>query len=475
MEELTGLDARFLYSETPTAHMHTIKVLVVDVDGRAEPLTPETLANALAERLDRMPGFRRRVVSPRHPISHPVWIETPLELADHIRWCRLDAPGDRVKLAAEVAEIAGTPLRRDRPLWEIVVVQGLAEGKLAFVVKLHHALADGVAAAAMLLNVFEGDAQHAVIESAHPETVPSPGLLNRFAWRNRIRRVGRLPGLAARNIIGLVSVGRFRHGGGTHPPTLFSGPRSSINVSLSDRRTFAVTDLPMGAVREICGRQKATVNDVFLAVCGGALRRHLGSDAAAGRGLVAGVPIGTPGDRARLTGNHLDHMLVGLRTDLEDPIARLDAIAAGSTAAMAERAALGPGLFEDRAGHTPPVLYPLAIRLWAATRLANRLRPPLNLIVSNVAGPRYPLRLEGGVVSELWSVGPILEGIGLNLTAWSYDGVLHVSALGCPESLPDPWRLMTHIDAALAELVEASRRAGQAPHSAEDLIGAVDA
>ncbi len=156
MEELTGLDARFLYSETPTAHMHTIKVLVVDVDGRAEPLTPETLANALAERLDRMPGFRRRVVSARLPISHPVWIETPFEPADHIRWCRLDAPGDRVKLAAEVADIAGTPLRRDRPLWEIVVVQGLAEGKLAFVVKLHHALADGVAAAAMLLERVPG-------------------------------------------------------------------------------------------------------------------------------------------------------------------------------------------------------------------------------------------------------------------------------------------------------------------------------
>lgn len=475
MEELTGLDARFLYSETPTAHMHTIKVLVVDIDGRAEPLTPETLANALAERLDRMPGFRRRVVSARHPISHPVWIETPFEPADHIRWCRLDAPGDRVKLAAEVAEIAGTPLRRDRPLWEIVVVQGLAEGKLAFVVKLHHALADGVAAAAMLLNVFQDDAGHAVTEPAHPEAVPSPGHLSRFAWRNRLRRVGRLPGLAARNIAGLVSVSRLRQGGGAHPPALFSGPRASFNVSLSERRTFAVTDLPMGTVRDICVTRNVTVNDVFLAVCGGALRRHLGSDAVAGRGLVAGVPIGTPGDRSRLTGNHLDHMLVALRTDLEDPIARLDAIAAGSSAARAERAALGPGLFEDRAGHTPPALYPLAIRLWAATRLANRLRPPLNLIASNVAGPRSLLRLEGGVVSELWSVGPILEGIGLNLTAWSYDGVLRVSALGCPESLPDPWLLVTHIDAALAELAEASRRAGRAAHATADLIGAVDA
>ncbi len=190
---------------------------------------------------------------------------------------------------------------------------------------------------------------------------------------------------------------------------------------------------------------------------------------------MAGVPIGTPGDRARLMGNHLDHMLVGLRTDLEDPIARLDAIAAGSTAARAERAALGPGLFEDRAGHTPPVLYPLAIRLWAATRLANRLRPPLNLIVSNVAGPRSPLRLEGGVVSELWSVGPILEGIGLNLTAWSYDGVLRVSALGCPESLPDPWLLVTRIDAGPGRAGRGIAPGRRRTARLQDLIGAVDA
>jgi WS/DGAT/MGAT family acyltransferase len=476
MEELTGLDARFLYSETPTAHMHTMKVVVVDVDGRTEALTPASLAAAIAERLDRMPGLRRRVLPVPHNISHPVWIEAPFDPADHIRWCRAAPPGDRVALATLVAQIAGAPLPRHRPLWELLVVEGLADGRIAFVVKLHHALADGVAAAAMLENVFQGDVDRVVVEPARPESVPTPVDLSRLAWRNRLARVRRLPAMVGRNVGGLASVRRARRSHAVRPPTLFSEPRTALNVSLSDQRTYAVTDLPMRAVLDIRSHQGVTVNDVFLAICGGALRRHLGPPPVGRKGLVAGVPIGAPGDGARLTGNHLDHMLVALRTDLEDPVDRLHAIAAGSAAARAERAALGLGLFEDRAGHTPPGLYPMAIRLWASSRLANRLRPPLHLITSNVAGPLSTLRLDGGVVAELWSVGPILEGIGLNLTAWSYDGVLRVSALGCPESLPEPWALMGAIDEALAELAAASHRSGVARHRRpRPLIGAVGA
>ncbi len=474
MEELTGLDARFLYSETATAHMHTLKVLVVDVTGRSEALTPGLLANLLAERLDRMPGLRRRVVTARRRISHPVWIETPFDPADHIRWCRVDAPGDRAALAQVVAEVAATPLDRDRPLWEVVVVEGLADLQIAFVVKLHHALADGVAAAAMLENVFLADADQAVVEPAHPEAVPAPEHLSRLAWRSRLRRVTQLPGLAVRNTAGLVSAVRARRRDLGRPAAMFSGRRAPINVSLSERRTFAVTDLSMQTVLDIRAAHGVTVNDVFLAVCAGALRRHLGPRVGRGGGLVAGVPIGASHQQARLTGNHLDHMVVALRTDLDDPLARLRAIAVGSAAGRAERAALGPHLFEDRAEHTPPALYPMAIRLWARTRLANRVRPPINLIASNVAGPRERLMLDGGSVAELWSVGPILEGIGLNLTAWSYDGVLRVCALGCPESLPDPWALVSEVEAALAELAAAAHEADRPAPATDHLVGASD-
>lgn len=465
MEELTGLDARFLYSETPTAHMHTMKVVVLDLAGRAEALTPETFAAELAGRLDRMPGFRRRAVPVPRQVSHPVWVEEAFDPADHILWRRADPPGDRRSLAAVVADIAGTPLPRDRPLWEMTVVEGLADDRVAIVLKLHHAIADGVAAAGMLDNVFQSDPEMAVVEPARPEDLPTPAHLSRHAWRNRLARVRRLPSLVAKQTTGLLNARRARRDHEVRAATVFGGPRTAVNVSLSAQRTFAVTDLAMADIAEVKSAHGVTVNDVFLAVCAGALRRHLGAPAMRRGGLVAGVPVGVPGEATRLSGNRLDHMVVALRSDLDDPVERLAAIARSVKAAKAERAALGPGLFEDRAGHTSPRLYPTVIRLWASTHLADHLRPPLNLIASNVAGPRTPLELEGGLVTELWSVGPILEGIGLNLTAWSYDGVLRVSALGCPESLPDPWAFTRALDDAMAELLAATRTHAASPPS----------
>jgi WS/DGAT/MGAT family acyltransferase len=481
MEELTGLDARFLYSETPRAHMHTMKVVVVDPGGRAEPLTAASLALALSERLDRMPGLRKRAVPVPRSLSHPVWVEdADLNLGDHLRWRRAPAPGDRRALAAVVAEVASTPLRRDRPLWELHVVDGLDGGRVAFVAKVHHALADGVAVSAMLDNVFGAGDGPPAEHPARPEAPPDPARLRHDALRNRSRRASRLPAVAGRTVRGALAARRVRRGAGQRLPGPFSGPRSPLNRALSADRTFAVADLPLADVLAVRSARGVTVNDVFLAVCGGALRAHLAEGGRLPRRtLVAGVPVATGSEAAgagvagvRLSGNHLDNLYLPLGTDVADPLERLDAIHRMAVVARRAREAMGTELFEDRAGHTPPRLYPLALRWWAASRLADRVRPPINVIASNVAGPRRPLEVDGGRVEELWSVGPLLEGIGANLTAWSYDGCLRVSVLGCARTLPDPWRLVDHVGAAFAELRAAALGPGVAHGPTAELVGA---
>jgi WS/DGAT/MGAT family acyltransferase len=227
-------------------------------------------------------------------------------------------------------------------------------------------------------------------------------------------------------------------------------------VALTPDRTFASLTLDMAdlaAVKHAAARDTdaVTVNDVFLALCGGGVRRHLSR---LGQlpisSLVAAVPMAIGTDDRRLEGNHLDNLFLPLRTDLADPRDRVRAIHDAAGAARRIRTALGTDLLGRRADLVPPFLQSGLARAWAATRLSDRVRPPLNLVASCVRGPRIPLELDGGVVTALYSSGPILEGIGLNITAWTYVDTMYVSVLGCSASLPRPDGLADDIRDELA-------------------------
>lgn len=454
VEEMTGLDTRFLYSETPTAHMHTLKIVIVDVQHRSVPLTPELFAGVLADRLDRMPGLRRRAITIPYRLGQPVWIDDEeFDVSRHIRWRPLSAPGGLRELADVVAGIAATPLDSSRPLWDMTVVPNLSDGRMAVVVKLHHAVADGGAAVAMLVNAFLADPDAVIIQPARPEAEPSRRQLMGMAASSRARQVRGLPLLGREMFDGLRAVRRAASESDGALVKPFSGPKTPLNVSLTAARTFAMAEFPMPDLLAIKRSVETTLNVVFLALVAGGLRRYLTElGALPTKSLVAGVPLGTKIDPTRLSGNYVDNMYVPLRTDLADPVERLRAIASGSDKARRVRSALGHEMLERRAALTPLNLYPLGLRLWARTRLSDRVRPPINLIASNVAGPREPLGTDGGTISGLFSVGPILEGIGMNVTAWSYVDTLHVAVLGCPTSLPDPWAYTRQLQAELDDL-----------------------
>jgi diacylglycerol O-acyltransferase len=454
MQVMSGLDARFLFSELPSAHMHTMKVAVVDVSARSEPLTPERLLDALEARLDRMPVLRRRVVPVPHGLGNPVLIDdADFELRRHIHHVRAPSPGGTCELGDVVARIAGVSLPRDRPLWDLTVVEGLAGGQVGFVVKIHHALADGAAAVALLTNAFALDGSEAVVEPFHLETLPSKRALYRAAAPNAVRALRSIPALVLQTATGLRHKRTARHRETTPVLGPFAGPRTPFNVSLTPERTFATLTLPIEAMTAAKRAAGASLNDVFLALCGGGVRRYLlRTGDLPGASLVASVPMGTRPDGRRLSGNHVDNLFVPLHTDVAEPNERLRAVHASTSAARRVRTALGTELFERRAELIPPLLHTMTTRSWAATGLADHVRPPLNLVASSVPGPRAPHQLDGGIITALYSSGPILEGIGLNITAWSYVDTLYVSLLGCPSSLPDPWLLADDIAAEMAAL-----------------------
>jgi diacylglycerol O-acyltransferase len=458
MERLTGLDAAFLHSETPAVHMHTLKVAIVDPPAGGGADTFERLREELGKRLHLLPPFRRRVVDVPVRFHHPVWIEDPyFDLGFHLRRIAIPAPGGQRELDAVVADIASHPLDRRHPLWEIWQLEGLADGGLAYVAKIHHALADGVAAAQLLANVMA--ASPAAGEPAPPaepwapEAMPSAAKLFFGAWPDHVRRLTRLPPLIGRTLAGMGRVARQRRRGGVPAPLPYGGPRTSLNRGLTAARSFAATRVLLAHARRVKSVLDISMNDVVLAVVAGGLLRLLERRGERpGRPLVATIPVAAaaPGEEHRLTGNRLSNLFTSLCTDIGDPLARARAIHDTMVAAKAAHERFGSTLMQEWMEYLPPPLLPWLMRL--DSRFESLHRPAANVVVSNVRGPEAALHIAGSKLRHLYSVGPIVEGIGVNVTAWSYADELSFTVLASREALPDAHELTECLEASLAEL-----------------------
>jgi diacylglycerol O-acyltransferase / wax synthase len=473
LQRLSGLDAGFLYMETATLHMHTLKLAVLD-PAPGTPLDFEEVSEAIRLRLPALPSFRRRLVEVPFGFHHPVWIEDPdFDLTNHLVRVRLPSPGDRHDLENAIADLAGVPLDRSRPLWQMYVFEGSADGRLAVCVKIHHAVADGAAAAALLANVMspiEVPGDEPLPDDWEPEPLPSSLRLLFDAIADHLGQLRLFPALVGRTAKRSWSVAvRRRRSSITTPFPILNTPRTSFNTSITARRSFGMTTLPLDAAREVKRRCGVSLNDVVLAVVGSALRSYLlERKRLPDRALVAGVPISSDPDRTdgggssaasmhRLEGNRVANLFTTLATDQPDPVRRLLTIQAVTSEAKAIQQTLGTRMLADWVQYTPPRPYAWFMRLYSRRRLADRHPPAINVVVSNVPGPSAALFVAGARLRELYSVGPVLEGVGLNVTVWSYLDRLFVSALACRDSLPDLHAVIDRIPAELDDLVTATR------------------
>lgn len=466
MERLPGVDAGFLYMETPTQHMHTLKVALVDASAVPGGYTFERLQAELADRLHLLPPFRRRVVELPLRLHHPVWAEVDsLDQDAHVRRRAVPAPGGMKQLEQVIGEIAGTPLDRSRPLWEMTVCEGMADGRVAVVAKLHHAIADGVAANALLANVTDGatatdrdtGTDGGTAEPRAATLVPPGRVLLIHGLLDVLRLVLALPPLLLRTARSVALVVRQRRTAQVRPPRpILDTPTVSFNRALTARRSFATASLSLADAKRVKDGHGVTLNDVVLAVVAGAVRGYLdASGERPSKSLVAGVPVGTDprGAAVRLGGNRVSNLFTSLCTDVDDPVQRLKDISAVTREAKGVQAALGLDMLESWVEYTPPAPFSAFMRAYSRWRLADRHPAPFNLVVSNVPGPPVEVAIGGAVLTDVYSVGPILEGIGLNVTVWSYQDRLNFSALACPDTLPDLPALTDRLPAALAELL----------------------
>ncbi|MGI8711509.1 MAG: WS/DGAT/MGAT family O-acyltransferase [Acidimicrobiales bacterium] len=457
MDRLTGQDAQFLYNETPSQHMHTLKIAVADVTAAVGGYSFDTFRRVVAERLHVLPELRRRVAWAPLRLGHPWWVDDPdFDLDRHLHRATLAAPGDRSALDALTSRIAGTPLPADRPLWEIWVAEGLADGRVAFITKIHHAVADGARAAEMLAAITTTDPAEVTPPPAGGEWSPAP--LPSFARRLRTGLAvvagitAGVPALVARTARALKALVAHRRRGGPRPGVPFTGAWVSFNGALTPRRSFATATVELDRLRHAKRSLDVTLNDIVLAMVTGGVRRYLDEHGdLPDRGLVAGVPVSTRTGRGQ-GANRVSNLFVDLPVHLADPRERLQMIHDSAEGAKAQYQVLGAEMLADWSELTPAQPYRAFMRWYSGHNLADRGPSPLNLVVSNVPGPREPLFIAGARIVELYSVGPILEGIGLNVTVWSYIDRLYVGILGCPDQQDDLRRLAEVLPDALSEL-----------------------
>jgi WS/DGAT/MGAT family acyltransferase len=462
MRRLNAADALFLYNETPTQHMHTLKIGILDPSGIPGGYSFEHEKAKLAARLHRVPPFRWRVVPTPLRLHHPLVVESEVDIDYHVRRAALPSPGGPRELSDLISEVASRPLDRSRPLWEIWLVEGLEGGKVASICKIHHTLADGVASAELL----EGFLTHAhEDEMPHgapawtPEPTPSRG--RRLAMALYDLR-GFLP-RAVRALARAIRESRRREAAhhAEHAkllPSASGAPLTPLNRVLSAQRRFAYVSLPLADAKAVRRAFGVTLNDVVLAVLTSSVRGYLARRGELPRApLVATVPVSlrTPEEAGRF-GNHTSAMYVLLRTDVEDPVERLRATHAAARAAKDHfQATLGAQLADWLELFPPWISGMVFSRL--PTWMAKLHRPPVaNLIVSNVPGPPEPLYYGQALLTGFLSVGPVLEGMGLNATVWSYADRLNVSFLACRDSVPGVWELADGARAALEELAKAA-------------------
>jgi diacylglycerol O-acyltransferase len=466
MTPLSGLDAAFLYLETPETPMHVGSVHLYDLPQGERADFFERARHHLERRLHLSPVFRRRLATLPFDLATPMWVEDrPVDLDYHLRRIVLPKPGTLTALEARVAELHAELLDREHPLWMFYLIEGLASGQVAWYSKVHHASLDGAAGvhlANALLDPTPEPRQVARPRRRPLEASPGSARLIGAALRNgagqAVKLLRHLPELA--RVLGSVA-GVANEEGTAHARRRRGlSPRTMFNVAIAAERSFATASIPLADVKAIAARHGATVNDVVLALASGALRRYLARRGGLPeRPLVAAMPISLRNEGDTDYTTRATMVLASLATDLADPAARLAAIHASARAGKSLASHARSVIPTDLPSLGAPWLLGAMASLYGRAQNLASFPPLANVIVSNVWGPQSPLYLAGARMLTYWPVSIVTHGLGLNITVQSYCGSLDFGLIAARRVVPDIDKLVHALHAAHEELASCAPRA----------------
>jgi diacylglycerol O-acyltransferase / wax synthase len=479
MRQLTTLDAQFLAVESPTTYGHVSGLAIYDPStAPGGKLELKDICRTVGERLHLLPPFRWRLVGVPLGLDLPYWAEDPdFDIDFHIRDSAVPPPGDDRQLAETVARIFARPLDRSRPLWELYLIHGLEDGRVALMTKVHHSVVDGVSGNEILTELLDSSPEGREIpppeDGEAGERVPGElEMLARGAFglpRQPLRALRSVPS-ALPNLTDLPGANAFpgvptvsrglsalrRRLGGEDPGVLevttARPPRTSFNGSISPHRRVSFGSVSLDSVKALKNELGITVNDVVVALCTTAVRDWLiDRDELPEEPLVAMVPVSVRTEEERgAFGNRISMMIVPIPTNEPDPRRRLMRTHELLKSAKSRHKALPASLLTDATSFIPPAVAALAAR--TTIDILGRTRPPLNLVISNVPGPREPLYCAGAQLQANFPISAIVDGVGLNMTVMSYRDHVDFGIVADREQVDDVWSLMHRAAEALDEL-----------------------
>jgi diacylglycerol O-acyltransferase len=455
-DRLTGLDSSFLHLEDATSHMHVGSVMVFE----GPPPPYDELLEAFESRLPLVPRYRQRLAFVPLGQGRPKWVDDPhLNLRYHVRSTALPSPGSENLLKDLAGRVFSQQLDRDKPLWEVWLVEGLEDDRFAVLSKTHHSLVDGISGVDIISVLFDTSPDPASPTAPGDRWLPRPlpsraqllgeALVERATIPGEITRTMRAIVRGPRRILegvrdAAVGVGAMAWAG------LNPAPPSPYNKPIGPHRRFTWVRADLNDLKAIKDALRGTVNDVVLATVAGALGKHLRrrGQNTDGLELKAMVPVSVRKDVERgALGNRVAAMMAPLPVWCQEPVARLDIVREQLKDLKSGHQAVGAQVLTDLSGFAPSTILDQASRLMSRQRF-------FNLVVTNVPGPQFPLYLLGRRMLDPFPMVPLASGQGVGVAVLSYNGHINFGLVGDFDLLWDLDDLALDVEDSLAELAE---------------------
>ncbi|PHR72888.1 MAG: wax ester/triacylglycerol synthase family O-acyltransferase [Lutibacter sp.] len=473
IQQISASDATFLYAETPKSPMHVGSVIIVEGS-----LKFDDFKKTIASKLHQIPKFRKRLLNVPMNLDFPYWVDDPnFDLDLHLNRLKLPDPSNWKMLRESTASIFSAPLDLRRPLWSINFIEGLDEipqipkGSVAIVTKVHHVMIDGSSGVGIMGILFDTDDKSKDVEPPLPkeyEPDPLPDELSLLLkssvgfFKNPLK----VPKLIGETLLSLAkSKAKKKINGKGYSKPSISVPKTIFNGSISPKRIWGTAILSFDRINVLRKLMDVSINDVILAICAGAIRRYLiDREKLPTQPLVANVPISVrtqDSTDSEKMNNQISNMLVQIATHIENPIERLEYIHDQTQIGKTKHKTVGAKSLAQMADSVPFGLANLAAGIYSKYNIKELHRPPFNVTITNVPGPRGLLYIKGHKIVSLFGLTPVVDGFGLIIAAFSYNGQVTITTTTDSKTMPDVGKFSRYIRESANELEELIKKKGK--------------